>query len=215
MTENGHGTFKTPIFFRLWRRLARSKVLKLLRGPTIHSRREPYEVRPSTQAISSAAVLKRLASCVMVFCSCFTCVAQRSLNFSLQQPASISSSSVYQRASGSPRSSPSSQLKVPCTQYCSVDFSTVFRRCFRFILVGSQCLVPRSSSATVNTVASSDCSVAAPFCLKSCQAARWLAQKWMPFLAAPYQQDDHVLPQMSPELAGRLARAALDCGQAS
>ena len=73
----------------------------------------------------------------------------------------------------------------------------MFRRYFRFILVGSQYLVPRSSSATVNTVASSDCSIAAPFSLKSCQAARWLAQKWMPFLAAPYQQDDHVSPQMS------------------
>tara|TARA_B100001142_G_scaffold264934_1_gene268762 strand:- start:224 stop:484 length:261 start_codon:yes stop_codon:yes gene_type:complete len=30
------------------------------------------------------------------------------------------------------------------------------------------------------------------------QAERCLAQKWMPFLAAPYQQDDRSTPQRSP-----------------
>ena len=59
----------------------------------------------STHSTSSDAVLKRLASCLMVFCSCVTCAAQRPLNSSRLQPASSSSSSVCQRASVSPRSS--------------------------------------------------------------------------------------------------------------
>jgi hypothetical protein len=48
---------------------------------------------------------------------------------------------------------------------------------------------------------SASAAAAAPFLFaatNACQAERCDEQKWMPFLAAPYQQDDHSTPQRSP-----------------
>ena len=68
---------------------------------------------------------------------------------------------------------------------------------------------------------SASAAAAAPFLcavLKAFQAERCNEQKWMPFLAAPYQQDDHSTPQRSPSSvaawhgrAGTLASPARAC----